>query len=212
MIDYASMIGIHIAAIFTIACLSFLFKDNVVFHTVESIFIGTSVAYIMTFSIEAIRKTAWVPLLKGELIWIFPMILGVLYLTRLSPQIRWISRYPVSLLVGIGTGLAARAVLQVNLLAQIEDTVRIRDLTATGIINITVVFLGVILGILYFVFTFRPKGTLEPLFNYLTRGGRIIIMAAFGSMYGNTVLGRFSLLIGRLQFLLWDWLKLGAAT
>lgn len=211
MIDYASMIGIHVAAIFTIACLSFLFKDNVVFHTVESIFIGTSVAYIMIFAIEAIRKTAWVPLSRGELIWIFPMILGFMYLTRLVPPIRWISRYSVSLLVGIGTGLATRAVLQVNLLAQIEDTVRIKEFTATSIINTTIILVGVILGILYFVFTFRPKGSLEPLFDYLTKGGRVIIMAAFGSMYGNTVLGRFSLLIGRLQFLLWDWLKLGAA-
>jgi hypothetical protein len=211
MIDYASMIGVHIAAIFTIICLSFLFKDNVFFHTVESLFIGTSVAYMMIFAIESIRKTAWIPLVRGELIWVFPLFIGVLYLTRLFPPIRWISRYPVALLVGIGTGLATRAILQVNLLSQIEATVKIDKITVISVFNYIIISLGVIFGVLYFIYTFRPRGSFEPLFEYFLKGGRIILMFAFGSMYGNTVLGRFSLLIGRLQFLLWDWLKLGAA-
>ena len=33
-------------------------------------------------------------------------------------------------------------------------------------------------------------------------------MVAFGALFGYTVMGRVSLLIGRVQFLLVDWLKL----
>jgi hypothetical protein len=34
----------------------------------------------------------------------------------------------------------------------------------------------------------------------------MIMMIAFGSAFGNTVMGRLSLFIGRLQYLLGDWL------
>jgi hypothetical protein len=34
-------------------------------------------------------------------------------------------------------------------------------------------------------------------------------MVAFGASFGNTVMGRVSLLIGRMRFLLHDWLGLG---
>ena len=36
--------------------------------------------------------------------------------------------------------------------------------------------------------------------------GRWFLMIAFGAMFGNTVMARISLFIGRVQFLLHDWL------
>lgn len=55
----------------------------------------------------------------------------------------------------------------------------------------------------YFVFTFwnKSKGM-----NASRSFARYAMMAYFGVAFGNTVQGRFSLLLGRLLFLLQDWL------
>ena len=36
----------------------------------------------------------------------------------------------------------------------------------------------------------------------------LMLIVAFGASFGFTVMGRLSLLIGRVQFLLFEWLKL----
>ena len=42
----------------------------------------------------------------------------------------------------------------------------------------------------------------------VSRVGIWFLMIAFGASFGYTVMGRLSLLIGRVQFLLFEWLKL----
>ena len=39
---------------------------------------------------------------------------------------------------------------------------------------------------------------------------RYVMMIAFGALFGNAVMGRMSLMIGRVHFLLADWLGLVA--
>jgi len=205
--DVASTVGITFAAVATLLCFSYLFKDNAGFHTIESIFIGSSVAYALVFALDAIKRMAIAPLSQGKVMYIIPIILGLLYFARLEPKLGWTSRYSTALLIGVGTGLAMRNVLQVNLLKQIESAVTFKT-GPLGPLNTVITIVGTLAGVCYFLFTVEPKGPLKQPYNYLTRFGRVILMICFGTMYGNTVLGRFSLFIGRLQFLLWDWLKL----
>jgi len=67
-----------------------------------------------------------------------------------------------------------------------------------------VILVGVIATISYFFFSAERKGVLKPV-SYL---GIIFIMVGFGASFGYTVMARISLFIGRLQFLLGDWLGL----
>ena len=67
--------------------------------------------------------------------------------------------------------------------------------------NILIV-VGVICGLIYFFFSKEHTGA----FGRASRAGIWVLMVAFGASFGYTVMARISLLIGRLEFLLGNWL------
>jgi hypothetical protein len=124
---------------------------------------------------------------------------AVFVLTLLRPKIDWVSRWPISFTVGIGSGLALVAAVQGYLLPQVSDTLR-----PLVNVNNVVVFVGVISTLFYFYFSKEHKGALGT----VSRVGIVFIMVAFGASFGYTVMARVSLLIGRFYFLLHDWLPI----
>ncbi|MCK4255686.1 hypothetical protein KAX35_02265, partial [candidate division WOR-3 bacterium] len=70
------------------------------------------------------------------------------------------------------------------------------------LISNIIMVIGVIATLLYFYFSIEHKGFIGKVANV----GIWYIMLAFGAGFGYTVMARVSLLIGRLQFLLHDWL------
>jgi hypothetical protein len=58
----------------------------------------------------------------------------------------------------------------------------------------------------YFFFSREHEGWLGR----VSKVGIVFLMVGFGASFGYTVMGRISLLIGRFQFLLEDWLRLGS--
>jgi hypothetical protein len=65
-----------------------------------------------------------------------------------------------------------------------------------------VIVIGVFTTLSYFFFSREHKGFLK-----VTSGiGIVYIMVGFGATFGYTVMARVSLLIGRVGFLLKDWL------
>ncbi|MBD3349099.1 MAG: hypothetical protein GF400_07895 [Candidatus Eisenbacteria bacterium] len=79
-------------------------------------------------------------------------------------------------------------------------------LTSAGVVTMTNVLLVIgLLGTLsYFFFSMRHRGLLGG----LARVGIVFLMVGFGASFGYTVMSRVSLLIGRVGFLLHDWLHL----
>ena len=79
-------------------------------------------------------------------------------------------------------------------------------LSAQGVVSITNILLVVgLLGTLaYFFFSMKHRGLLGG----LARIGIVFLMVGFGASFGYTVMSRISLLIGRVSFLLSDWLHL----
>jgi hypothetical protein len=71
-------------------------------------------------------------------------------------------------------------------------------------IAVPVVVVGVITGLVYFFFSREHKGV----FGGLAKTGVWFLMIAFGASFGYTVMARISLLIGRVYFLLHNWLQL----
>ena len=67
-----------------------------------------------------------------------------------------------------------------------------------------VIFVGVICGLVYFFFSKEHTG----LFGKASRLGIWILMLTFGASFGYTVMGRISLLVGRITFLFRDWLNI----
>ncbi len=68
-----------------------------------------------------------------------------------------------------------------------------------------VLVLGVLCALIYFFFSTEHKG---PIFGGGAKIGIWVLMISFGASFGYTVMARISLLIGRMQFLLGDWLGL----
>ena len=62
--------------------------------------------------------------------------------------------------------------------------------------------IGLLTSLLFFFYSREHKGTL----GVLARTGIVFLMVSFGAGYGYTVMSRLSLLIGRFQFLIEDWL------
>jgi hypothetical protein len=64
------------------------------------------------------------------------------------------------------------------------------------------IIVGLIATLIYFFFSREHKGG----FGVVSKVGVWFLMISFGASFGYTVMSRVSLLIGRLHFLLSDWL------
>jgi len=63
---------------------------------------------------------------------------------------------------------------------------------------------GVVSVLIYFFFSVEHTGAV----GVVSKVGIWFLMVSFGASFGYTIMGRLSLLIGRVQFLLDDWLHL----
>jgi len=157
--------------------------------------------------------------------WI-PVILGLLLLMRLSPKGGWLSRWPLAFIVGTTAGLNFVRYLRSDFIVQVSSTFvpllgnelhpwlgfgaffSSLSLSASGhlmaMLANWVIFVGVFCGLTYFFFSKEHKGA----FGVSSRIGIWILMITFGASFGYTVMGRISLLVGRLTFLFDNWLGL----
>ncbi len=203
-------LGIIVAAGMTLALYSFLYKDNPLFKFAEHVFVGVAAAYMF--------GQYWYPTLYGELIaewtdlgegetpnwWLLaPTVLGLLMLTRFSLRFGWLSRYAFAFFVGLGAGLTIPRYISSFILAQIEPTLQPLTGSLEGL-NLLIVLVGVIGVLVYFFFSVEHTGTA----GHVSKVGIWFLMVSFGASFGYTIMARVSLLIGRVTFLLDDWLHL----
>jgi hypothetical protein len=189
MTGFITTIGPWVAVFVTIAFWSYLYKENVLFRFIEFTFVGFATAHATVLAVDSLKSQMFTPLLKNNYILIIPLILGLLFYTRYSTSIRPLSRFPISIMVGVGTGLAVRAMVRTQLLDQIVSTINPTD-PYTGI------FMAIltICTIFYFVFS-SPKNlpkSLLPSYNIIQRIGRISIMVAMGAAFGSLAVTRFT--------------------
>lgn len=193
-------LGITVAAILNLGLWSFLIGDNPGFRLVQSLYVGAAVAHTFVLAYRnTLIPNLWEPLLAGKYVLLIPMALGLLLFTRVSKKHSYLSKVPLSFIVGIGAALAIRGAVFSDLAVQIASAM----VPLTTVSNI-IMLVGTICTLIYFTFTFKPTPVTRP----ISTLGRYIMMAAFGAAFGNTVMVRMSLLIGRLQFLWGDWLHL----
>ena len=221
----SNQIEIWIGAFLTLMIFSFLWKDNFFYKFAEHLFVGVSAAYWMVVGLwttifpnliarlwpSAVRDV--VPgAAEGEpqYIFIIPLIFGLLLLTRLLPKIHFLSRWAMALVIGYAAGTNLIRYLQSDFMSQISSTIVPVAVVADGRLQIgptfshLVVFIGVVCGLIYFFFSREHKGVLKP----ASKIGIWVLMVTFGASFGYTVMARISLLTGRVQYLLGDWLGL----
>ena len=174
-----------------------LYKENPAYRTAEHLFIGVTLAITVITNVNNIVRMAVRPLIQGQLLMIVPIVVGLLIFTMLIPDYRWVSRYPIALLVGTGFGLGIRGTIKPNIQDAIISTITApSEGGAMAWINFLYVAIGLLCSVMYFVLTYEHTGVLKA----PTRVGRLFIMVALGAYFGNTVLFRFTMLAGRAQF------------
>ncbi len=201
---------VWIASILSLAILSFLYKENPFFRAAEHIFLGVANGYLVTFYWHRIlMPILFRPLFQQrELLLIIPFTIGMLYLTRFIPRISWLVRIPIAIYMGYWTGVLIPATIQAQIIKQIQGTVLTSanfqswNAGTWGIVWSIIVFIGVICTISYFYFSREHKGVI----GVTSRIGIVFVMIGFGAAFGYTVMARISLLVGKLQYLLGDWL------
>lgn len=200
----SSSIGIWIAAFLTLFVYSFLYKDNPFYKFAEHLVIGLSGGYyIVTVWTQILKPKLFTPLLQqGNLILIFPLILGLFMWARFIPKYSWISRWAIAFTLGVGSGISIPSVMQAMIIRQIQATMLpVGFHSYIGWMNLFII-VGVLTSLIYFFFSAEHKGFL----GVSAKIGIWFIMIGFGATFGYTVMARISLLIGRIQFLLTDWL------
>ena len=225
------MIGIIIAAGLTLIMYSFLYRDNPLFKIAENLYVGVALGYgaIIVWR-QSLRTEVFEPLFlapTSDAFWNalaergIPILLGLLLLTRLSRKHSWLSRYSYGPLVGWFSGMTIVTTVHTMILKQLKAAiVPLQQSVADGLVDLTVgqwigevampilgsvvLLAGTVSVLFYFFFSVEHKrfGTV------VAKTGIWFLMISFGATYGYTVMGRLSLLIDRVAFLLFDWLKL----
>ena len=208
MTHFFSVLGIWLGALFTFAIFSFLYKDNPFYKIAEQIFVGLSAGYWFVYTIFFILiQNLFNPLLQDFTVnWIklIPAVLGILMLLRLIPSIDWVSRFPIALVIGTTSGIFFLRYLKSDVINQVTATI-MNPFNGTDWVTVVgqiLLIIGTITGVIYFYFSKKHIGA----FGVTAKIGIYFLMVSFGAAFGYTAMARISLLIGRLQFLLGDWL------
>lgn len=202
------LVTIWIAAIGTLAIYSILYKENPVYRLAEHIFIGAATGYSVYVTWTQILKPQWWDkIVKGQAYWVLALVAGSMFYFIYSKKHVWISRIIFGALLGLIAGAAFKGFAGINIdriYASFKPLAG-PNLGAATIVN-NAIFIIILLAVMsYFFFSFEHKNrvTSAP-----AKLGRWCLMFAFGAMFGSTVMARMSLLIGRIYFLLHDWLPI----
>ena len=217
--------GTWIAALLTLFAFSFLYKDNPFYKFAEHLFVGVSAGYFIVLNfwtviwpnllqpigkalhgggVDAARTGLFAAELGDYRGWLFlPAVLGLLLFTRLFGKIGWLSRWPLAVIIGVYAGIKTTGFAQGDFVAQVQASLQPLLLASPWATFSAIVFLvGLVTSLLFFYFSREHRGAL----GVASRTGMYFLMIGFGAGYGFTVMSRISLLIGRFQFLLENWL------
>jgi len=217
--------AVTLGAFFTIGIFSFLYKDNPYYKFSEAVFVGISAgywfvslfwqnmysklvqgiigAYNTTFVQQAGWDDRWMMLVGG--------LLGIFMLLRLFPNIGWLSRWALAVIVGATAGLyfinyfVSNGIIQLGAtIAPLQSFTEVGRLDWWATISQFVLVVGTLSGLVYFYFSKEHKGV----FGGVAKVGVWTLMLTFGASFGYTVMSRMSLLIGRMDYLVSTWLGL----
>ena len=130
-----------------------------------------------------------------RMLYMIPFILGIVMLFRLIPKVSWMARWAIAYIVGMTAGLRFYAHLNSDILMQIQSASI--DFTSDWgtIFNSIILLIGTLTGLIYFFFSSEHKGAI----GILSKIGIYFLMIKFGASFGFAVMGRISLLIGRID-------------
>jgi hypothetical protein len=203
---------VWISAFFTICSFTLLYGDNVLFRIGEYTFAGTVVAHGVITGITTMQSS-WYPFFAGQNpLGIISIILAFMSLAVVVRKYAWIASFPIAVMIGVGTGVSVRALVQTDILGNIHATI-----TEAGLIFVGNpadgfgYFVRVIFTIVctaYLLFTVFLRGPVSKPLSYIRTLGKYFFLIYFGLSVGNGVMQLSGLATSAINRLLVQWLGL----
>jgi hypothetical protein len=177
-----------------------LYRENRFYRFAEYTALAASLGNGVVIAIEYIRKTFVTPSLQGGpgILYLLAVVFAFLLAANYSREYKWIARYPMAIIVGVGMAIALRTSLETEVAKQVWAAMTSiiggpytpLDNAVTSIITIIV--------IAYFLMI--PKYTGRA--SYLLRIARYFMMIGFGATIGARVPSFLAWTSGRITYLL----------
>lgn len=199
----------------TLGIYSILYKENKVFRFFEHLYLGLAGGYAIAANWnDVLKPNWWEPMMtdSAKNWWMASLLpAGALFYFIYSKKHGWMARLIFGLFIGLAAGTTFQGFagdywpkLQTAATKTIwVDAAKVKadypiGAYATALNNL--LFLAILAAVMvYFFFSFEQK---KPAVKGISRFGRYAMMIAFGAMFGNTIMARMALLIGRIYFLI----------
>jgi hypothetical protein len=202
-------LGVILAVGLTIGVLSAPFKENVYWKICEYAYLGVGAGYWLVLALDALQSNLVIPLSKGNIIYIVPLVISLLFYAGFVNKVAWLNRYPVAIAIGVGTAVTMRTVIETSFISQIAQTFNLNLLAASGAavqgnpkiayVNNIAVLISIIATVLFFAFwELKPK----RVFAGIRTIGLNIIMITFACEMAISIITRVTRLAGRFFFIL----------
>lgn len=201
-------LGVWVTAILMLFVFSVMWKDNPLFSFAEHVYVGLSAGYVIVIAVRTLQSMAIAPMMNGQILWGGVIVFGLLIYVRFWKKYQWISRWPVALLVGIGTAVVITTMVDAQVIQQIlGSTLPLLAPTALTTINNWILVGGTIVTLLYFLFTMKTVQESKA-FKRVSTSGRYLMMIGLGAAFGGVFLSYLGLLVVQVFYLLSTWLGL----
>ena len=216
----AEIVGLSVAALLTVAVLSFILGHNPFFRLAEYLFVGVAAGYAASV---AWNSALWprLRLLLSDPVtyWFYGLFfaLGILLLARGVKPLSMLGNLPLAGLFGTGAALAIAGAVSGSLVPQLRaTTVSVSPMDYgegirgwTGVIDAVLLVLGTITVLSAFHFTAWKEDSriswAHGLLGHVGSAGRKVMMIAFGALLAGALVSFFALLKSRLDFLIYGW-------
>lgn len=204
---------VWVSAILTICSFTLLYGDNKLFRFAEYTFTSVVIGHSVVVGFQTLN-TRFYPLITGQQpLLIISLILGIMSLFVAWRKYAWVASIPFAVVVGIGTGLQMRAMINTDILGGLRATIAEAGKILVGSPTdqlgylIRVVFtLG---ALFYFLFTLFIKGTGSNVVGYLRNFGKYVLLIYLGLALGNSAMQYSGLATSAINRLVRTWLGFG---
>lgn len=111
------------AALLTLCCFSFLYRENRFYRFAEYTYIGVAVGNSVVMSMYSLNSISITPITKGAVDILLIQLFALLLIAQPFKITRWIARFPNAVLVGVGTGIAMYGSMGSDIIALTQSTI-----------------------------------------------------------------------------------------
>jgi hypothetical protein len=161
------------------------FDENPIYNIAESIAIAGSIVVAIFGIYEGLMSSLFTPLIGGRITLFVPLILGILVFARLTKW-RWVARYPIALLAGVGLGAVVGLEVRTSMLGAVRSTIIDAITGNPDPISGIIILVGVICAATYYLHSVAYARNFDirtGRLGIISRLGRYFLMLAFGHVF-----------------------------